>query len=195
MDLLVNNVLKIVDLSSEEIESFKHFWEIKELKKDEYLLYNGKVCRYDAFVLEGGLKGYFINPQSYREEIVFFSIADWWATDLESFHSRQPSTLNIQAITQSKVALITKDNFENLLQGIPKLERYFRIILQANASALNKRIYLRNAFSAKERYKQFVNQYPEICQQVPQYLIASYLGMSAEMLSKIRANMAANLTS
>lgn len=188
MDLLIDNVLRHINLSSGEIDAFRQYWIIRDLKKDEYLLQNGEICRYDAFVLKGSLKAYFINPKSFKEEIVFFAIDDWWATDLDSFHLSIPSTLNIQAISDTKIAQITKDKFEDLLRNIPKLERYFRVILQSNSSALIKRIYLRNAFSAKDRYRKFLEQYPQINRQIPQYLVASYLGMSAEMLSKIRSD-------
>jgi CRP/FNR family transcriptional regulator, anaerobic regulatory protein len=188
MELLIKNISKVIALNQSEFELFKKFWEIKKLKKDQYLLQKGQVCRHDAFVLDGALKAYFINPKTYKEEIMYFAIADWWATDLESFHTGAASDLNIQAVKPATIATISKSKFEELLLAIPKLERYFRIILQGHSSALQRRIYLRNACSAKERYHAFLYKYPEINRQIPQYLVASYLGMSAEMLSKIRSD-------
>lgn len=190
MDLLIENVQRVVTLNALKVELFKKFWEVRDLKKGEYLLYQGQVCRYDAFVLSGSLKGYFVNPTSYKEEVAFFAIEDWWATDLDSFHNMLPSMLNIQALEKTQVLQITKERFETLLCELPELERYFRVILQSYANALLKRIYLRNAISAKERYTKFLEQYPTINQKIPQYMIASYLGMSAEMLSKIRSGSA-----
>ena len=187
MELLLKNVSKHVYLNGDEKTEFKKYWNLKQFDKNEYLLQKGQICHYDVFVLEGAFKGYFIHPETDKEEIIFFALSDWWATDIESFHHKKPSQLYIQAIKKSLVTMITKDHFDKLLINIPSLERYFRVILQSNASALNKRIYLRNAFTAKERYQEFVKQYPDIIKQVPLYLIASYLGMSAEMLSKIRS--------
>jgi len=147
----------------------------------------GSICRYDAFVLEGSVKGYLVDPLTGKEDIVFLAIADWWASDLDSFHNQEPSTLNITAISPTTVALISRSAFQELLEKFPKLERYFRLILQNQTTALLRRIYFRNAQDAKSRYKAFLQKYPSLNAQIPQYLIASYLGISAEMLSKIRA--------
>lgn len=190
MDLLIRNIEKHLPITAEEVQLFRSFWEIKHLERNQYLLRNGQVCRYDAFVLSGALKHFFINQQTGKEEIVSFAICDWWASDLSSFHDQRPSDMNIQAIKPTKLAVITKNSFEDLLREFPQLERYFRVILQSNVTAWMNRTYLRNAFDAEHRYLHFLKNYPEINQEIPQYLIASYLGMSAEMLSKIRARLA-----
>ncbi len=189
MQLLLDHVSKWVNLSPDEVAIFLQHWEVQEFQKGEYVLYNGKICQYDAFLLTGSVKGYYIDPVTAKEEIVFLAIADWWASDLESFHQGSPSMLNIQVVSDAELALISKSNFESLMRMIPKLERYFRIILQGYTSALLRRVYMRNALPARERYLQFIGQYPALNQNLPQYLIASYLGMSAEMVSKIRAEL------
>lgn len=190
MDLLIRNIENHFSLTPEEIQLISTFWDIKSLKRNEYLLRNDQVCRYDAFVLSGALKLFFINQDTGKEEIVSFAIRDWWASDLKSFHEQTPSDMNIQAIKPTSVAVITKSGFEDLLKTIPKLERYFRMILQSNVAAWTYRTYLRNALDAEQRYIHFLKRYPQINREIPQYLIASYLGMSAEMLSKIRARFA-----
>ncbi|OQP64165.1 hypothetical protein A3860_22430 [Niastella vici] len=184
---MINNIQRYISLSEEEKNYLNSICSIKHLHRGDHLLQEGAVCRYDAFVLEGSLKGYIIDPVSGREEILFLAIADWWACDLESFHSQTASSMNITAITPATVALISHSAFNELLERIPKLEKYFRIILQNHAAALQTRIYLRNAQDAKSRYKTFLQKYPALNAAIPQYLIASYLGISAEMLSKIRA--------
>jgi CRP/FNR family transcriptional regulator len=187
MELLFDNIRRYISLSEEEQSLISSFWIIKHLNKGEHLLEEGSICRYDAFVLEGSLKGYIVDPLTGKEEIIFLAIADWWASDLESFHNQHASSLNITAISPTTVALISRSSFDELLERLPKLEKYFRIILQNYATALLQRIYFRNTQDAKSRYRAFLQKHPSLHAQIPQYLIASYLGISAEMLSKIRA--------
>ncbi|WP_207515391.1 Crp/Fnr family transcriptional regulator [Longitalea luteola] len=187
MELLFDNIRRYVSLTEEDQNIISSYWTIKQLNRGEHLLSAGSVCRYDAFVLEGSLKGYIIDAATGKEEIVLLAVADWWAADLDSFHNQHASSLNISAITPATVALITRAAFNELLEKLPKLEKYFRLILQSHATALLRRIYYRNAHDARSRYKTFLQQYPSLQAQIPQYLIASYLGISAEMLSKIRA--------
>jgi CRP-like cAMP-binding protein len=187
MDLLFQNINRYLTLTEEEKNVISSYWIIKQLDRGEHLLEEGAICRYDAFVLSGSLKGYVIDPATGKEEIVFLAIADWWASDLDSFHNQTASTLYITAIAPTTVVLISRSSFDEVLKRIPRLEKYFRIILQNYATALLMRIYFRNAQDAKSRYKAFLIKYPLLNAQIPQYLIASYLGISAEMLSKIRA--------
>ncbi len=187
MELLFDNIRQYVSLSEEETYLVSSYWIIKQLGRGEHLLEEGSVCRYDAFILNGSVKGYILDPSTGKEEIVFLAIADWWASDLDSFHSQTASSLNITAISPTTVALISYTSFIELLEKLPKLEKYFRIILQKHAAALQRRIYFRNALDAKSRYEAFLQKYPALHAQIPQYLIASYLGISAEMVSKIRA--------
>lgn len=113
-----------------------------------------------------------IDPVTGQEEIVFLAIADWWASDLESFQNQNASSLNITAISSTTVALISRYSFDELLEKLPKLEKYFRIILQNQVTALLRRIYFRNAQDAKSRYRAFLQKYPSLNAKIPQYLIA-----------------------
>jgi CRP-like cAMP-binding protein len=186
-DLLIDNIQRHLLLSDEEKRFIHSIFTIKHLPRGSHLLQEGTVCRYDAFVLDGSLKGYMVNSATGKEEILFLAIADWWACDLESFHNQTASSMSITAITPTTLALISRPAFDELLEKIPKLEKYFRIILQNHAVSLQRRLYFRNALDAKSRYKEFLQKYPSLNLQIPQYLVASYLGISAEMLSKIRA--------
>lgn len=186
-ELLINNVQSKVKLSPEELALFNDFWKEKKLAKNEFLFRNGEICRRESFVISGSLKAFYIHPDTGKEEILFFAIQNWWATDLESFSNQTPSLYNIQAIEDCVLLQISYESFEGMLNKIPVLERYFRLILQEHTAALKKRILLVNAHSAEERYNEFAKKYPEIVQKVPQYLIASYLGITPEFLSRIRA--------
>lgn len=183
---LIKNISKYVELTAEEKNLFETFWTEKTFDKGDYLLRNGEVCRTDNFVVKGALKAFYINSESGKEEILYLAIDEWWATDIESFRKQQPSIYNIQAIEETAVLQIRFNSFQDMLTQIPKLERFFRIILENYLGSLQRRIVLNNVNSAEQRYFDFLERYPEIADRVPQYLIASYLGISAEFLSRIR---------
>lgn len=183
---LIQNISRYISLSEEEAHIIEKFWIERSFEKGEYLLRNGETCRYDTYVVSGSVKTYLINYKTGEEEILFFAIDDWWATDIESFSKQKPSMYNIQAIEDTKVLQISYTSFQQLLATLPRLERYFRLILESYLGALQKRIIYHNAFDAESRYYDFLVTYPEIAKKVPQYLIASYLGVSAEFISRIR---------
>lgn len=184
---LIKNIQSKIQLTEEEIKLFADSWKEKKLDKNDLLFKTGDICRYDSFVISGCVKAFYIHPTTGKEEILFFAIEDWWATDLDSFSNQSPSDYTIQALEDTLLLQISHDAFEKLLTVIPKLERYFRLILHGYIGSIQKRIILTNAHSAEERYIEFVKRYPKIIQKVPQYLIASYLGITPEFLSKIRA--------
>ncbi|WP_261511646.1 Crp/Fnr family transcriptional regulator [Chryseobacterium paludis] len=185
-DALIKNISKYVTLTPEEILIFKSFWTEKTLEKGDYLLRNGDVCRYDNYVVSGLLKAFYINSENGNEEILYFSIDDWWATDLDSFSRQKASIYNIQALEKTILLQINYHSFQKLLVKIPQLERYFRLILEGYLVALQKRIIYNNIYDAEHRYFDFLETYPNIASKVPQYLIASYLGISAEFISRLR---------
>lgn len=185
---LIQSISKHVTLTDEEQTIFEGFWNTKILEKGEYLLRNGETCKTDNFVVSGALKAYYINSNKGKEEILYFAIANWWATDIESFQNQKPSTYNIQAIERTEVVQIGFESFQTLLEKIPKLERFFRIILENYLGSLQRRIIHNQVLNAEQRYDYFTNKYPEILKKVPNYLIASYLGITPEFLSRIRKN-------
>lgn len=179
---LLEDISKYVQLSQEQIKIFEGFWTQKTLEKGDYLLRNGEICRYDSYVVSGALKAYYINKDNGKEEILFFAISQWWASDLDSFSKQIPSIYNIQAIEKTNLLQISHSAFEQLLTQLPSLERYFRIILEKYLGTLHRRIIYNNVQDAQSRYYDFLNTYPEIAAKVPQYMIASYLGVSPEFI-------------
>jgi CRP-like cAMP-binding protein len=115
-----------------------------------------------------------------------FAIEDWWTGDLGSFVTQTEATLNVQCLEPSHLIQISYSSLEELYTAVPKFERFFRLIIQRAFAASEKRIIKNFSMSAKERYLQFRKQYPQIEQRVPLYMIASYLGITKEFLSKIR---------
>lgn len=183
----LNNIARHVTLTGDEIDLLGSFWIEKELNRGEYLLRNGEVCRYDNYVVSGTLKTFCINPGTGNEEILNFAIDDWWATDMESFTNQTPSEYNIQALQKTTLLQIHFQSFEKMLDAIPKLERYFRLILQNYVAAIQRRITYHSLYDAEQRYIDFITRYPDLVNRIPQYLIASYLSISPEFLSRIRA--------
>lgn len=183
---LTKNIAAHVTLNTEEKDLLETFWTEKTLKKGDYLLRNGEVCRTDNFVVRGALKAFYLNADNGKEEILYLAIDDWWATDIESFRKQSPSIYSIQAIKETMLLQIHYNSFQEMLIQIPKLERFFRIILENYVGSLQRRIILNNVNNAEQRYFEFLEKYPKIAEEVPQYLIASYLGISAEFLSRIR---------
>ncbi|WP_394751045.1 Crp/Fnr family transcriptional regulator [Spongiimicrobium salis] len=189
---LIQSITKYIPLNAEEEDQIKAFWTKKTLEKGTYLLQNGNICKTDNFVIHGTLKAFYINPNTGKEEILFFAVDHWWATDIESFQKQKPSIYNIQAIEKTEVLQIGRNSFQEMLRQIPKLERFFRIILEDYLSSLQRRIINNNVLSAEQRYLDFIQRYPEIAAKVPNYLIASYLGITAEFLSRIRKKLEAS---
>ena len=118
-----------------------------------------------------------------------FAVEDWWTADLGSFITQQPADYNVQCLEKTVVAQISYEGLEKLYAEVPKLERFFRIIMQNAYVASQKRVVRNLSMPARERYLLFKKQYPSIEQRVPQYLIASYLGITKQFLSKIRAEL------
>ncbi|MDD7885018.1 Crp/Fnr family transcriptional regulator [Flavivirga sp. 57AJ16] len=183
---LIKSISKYVKLNSEEENLIETFWIEKTLEKGDYLLRNGETCKTDNFVVSGTLKAFYINSETGKEEIVYFAIENWWATDIDSFQKQKPSIYNIQAIEKTILLQIHYDSFQEMLRKVPKLERFFRIILENYLGSLQRRIVLNHVLDAEQRYFDFIEKYPKIANKVPNYLIASYLGITAEFLSRIR---------
>lgn len=186
METLIKSITQHVKLSPEEISIFKSFWTEKTLEKGEFLLRNGEICRYDSYIVSGVLKAFCINAENGNEEILFLAIDHWWATDISSFSKQKASIYNIQAVERTALLQISQSSFQKMLEQIPSLEKYFRIILESYLGTLEKRIVFNHMYKVEQKYYDFLDTYPEIAARVPQYLIASYLGVSAEFISRIR---------
>ncbi|WP_299160647.1 Crp/Fnr family transcriptional regulator [uncultured Tenacibaculum sp.] len=159
--------------------------------KDQYIAQQGDVCKTVNFIVSGCTKTFYMNLEG-QEHVIMFSIEDWWASDLGSFITQTPSDFNVQCIENTQLIQFTFDNLEELYAEIPKLERVFRKIVERAFVASQKRIVRNFSLSAKERYLIFKSTYPKIEQRVPQYMIASYLGITKEFLSKIKSQLIQN---
>ena len=187
-DLLKKHINHRVPLTDEEFSICTKFFVSKKLRKHQFLLNEGDVCRYIGFVNTGCLREYKIDNKGV-EHILQFAIEGWWVSDLNSFLSGLPTTYNIDALQDSEVLLIGKTAREELLDSCPKMERFFRLLIEANQVATNQRISDSLSASAEERYLKFIKTYPRLFEQVPQNQIASYLGITPQSLSRIRKEL------
>ncbi|MCF8273273.1 MAG: Crp/Fnr family transcriptional regulator [Flavobacteriaceae bacterium] len=160
----------------------------KKYLKGQYIVQQGDVCKYSGFVVSGCTKTFYVDEEG-QEHIVMFSVEDWWASDMGSFVTQTPADFNVQCIENTELIIFSHDTIEELYSEIPKLERFFRQIVEKGLAASQKRIVRSFSLSAKEQYVHFRNQYPKMEQRIPQYMIASYLGITKEFLSKIKSQL------
>lgn len=187
-EVLFKAINEKVSLTEEEQETCKGFFIYKKLRKKQYLLQQDDVCKYTAFVEKGALRAYTVDDKGY-EHIIQFALEGWWISDIYSFLTGEPSSYNIEALEDVELLLLTRNSNEEMLQQVPKMERYFRILSQKSLVAMQRRLIGSLSQSAEEKYIKLVTASPNIIQRVPQHMIASYLGITPETLSRIRKQM------
>ncbi|MFD2873150.1 Crp/Fnr family transcriptional regulator [Mucilaginibacter ximonensis] len=184
--VLLDHIRRYITLNDDEAALICSKLKITPVKKKDFLLSAGKVCRANYFVSTGLLRLYFINKKE-QEQITQFALQGWWITDYDSFDSQKASRFYIQAVEDTEVIAWSAEVQEELIKDIPQLERYFRLVLQRAYAATQRRIEYIYSYTDEERYRHFSKLFPEFLQRVPQYMLASYLGFTPQFLSKIRA--------
>ena len=187
-ELLHKKISSITEINEEEFNYFKTLFVPKKLRKRQYLLQEGDVCAYQAFVEKGMLRSYTVDEKG-NEHILQFASEGWWMADLSSYLNNEPSYLNMDALEDAELLLLSKSSWEMAMTKIPVLEHYFRIIIQNHLVATQKRLLQSLAETAEEKYSRFLKTYPECLQRMPQHMIASYLGITRETLSRVRKQM------
>lgn len=182
---LLQHLSKFVEIDEHAVKVLKKYFIPVQLKKKEFLLKEGQQCRSIYFVEKGCLRMFFINGKM-NEQITQFALENWWISDFYSFIDNMPSEYSIQAIEKSDVLSIDAESLDALFNQLPQLERYIRIILQKAIASLQLRIKYIYDLSKEEFYTHFCTSFPEFVQRVPQYMIASYLGLSPEYVSELR---------
>jgi CRP-like cAMP-binding protein len=177
------------ELTPTESERIHSFAIIKKLRKRQYLLQEGDVWKYDAFITKGCVRAYTVDEKG-SDHVNSFSIENWWTGDRESLMMQQPSRFNIDAIEDTELVLFTHENFELLCREIPAFNNMVNAILQRSFIAAQNRIQASLTLTAEEKYLNFISKYPGFASRIPQTMIASYLGMTPETLSRIRKQTA-----
>ncbi len=187
--LLFHNFSKHISLTKTEEKFISSLLEYKIIKAKDFLIQQGEVSKHSAFVLNGCLRGYTIDSDG-TEHVLSFAPKDWWIADMYSLLSQKPGNLNIEAMEDTEVALISKTNQEKMYEKVPKLERFFRIIIEKSLVAYQQRLNDNLSLTAEERYLKFCKIYPQLINEIPQKQIAAYIGVTPEFLSKLRAKQA-----
>jgi len=187
-DVLLENIEKKISLTATETAQLKTFFIPKKYRRKQYMLQQGDVCRYIAFVEKGMLRSYQVDDKG-TEHIIQFAPEGWWISDNYSFLTGSPSSYDIDVLEEAEVLLITQPSMEEMLQKIPVMERYMRMLMQNSLISMQRRIACTLTTTAEERYQSFLLEHPRIGQRVPQHMLASFLGMTPETLSRIRKQL------
>lgn len=179
---------RYVTFTTEELQIFNSVMTPKSVKKKTFLLREGEICNFGAYINKGCIRNYFIDKNGF-EVIIQFAVEDWWVSDVASFYDRTPGNMFIETIEDCELLTFTPQLMEELFMKAPRFERMFRLLVQKNLSVLQRRLFKTIAQTGEEKYLDFIARYPSIPQRVPQHYIASYLGISPEFLSKIRARL------
>ncbi len=182
------NVCRYINFSEDELAIFNGLLKPKTVAKKHFLLRAGEVCNFEGFVVTGCLRKYYIDENG-QEVIIQFAIENSWISDIASFSNQSPSGLFIETLENCELLVLSHQSKEELLLKAPRFERFYRILVERNIAVLQNRIHYSISKTAMEKYLDFLANYPSLPQRVAQHYIASYLGMSAEFLSKVRTKL------
>lgn len=182
---LIRHIKQYVNPDENQCNTILEHVTSKTLKNKEYIQEEGEICRNIFFVEKGCLRMFFNNEKG-SEQTTYFALENWWLTDYFCFLGQNASRYYIQAVGKTELITISRSNYELLLEQIPSLERYFRIIMERAVAASQERMKLLYSLSKEELYHHFNTYFPEFIQKVPQYMIASFLGLTPEYVSEIR---------
>lgn len=182
---LIQSLEEKIPLTDTEKEQLKKFFVPKKYRKRQYILNAGDQCQYQIFVEKGLLRTFSVDDRG-NEHVMQFAMEGWWTADMGSFLSGDESIYNIEALEDSELLLLSKPNMEEMINAIPRMERYFRLLMQNNIIALQRRIRVKQTHSAEEVYLRLLETYPEIMSRAPQQHIASFMGVTPETLSRVR---------
>lgn len=184
-ELFFKNMTEKVKLTRDQQQMIRQYLIPKKIRKNQYLLQEGDVAKYAAFVEKGALRAYSVDEKG-TEHIIQFAFEGWTISDMYSYMTGEPATYNIDALEDSELVLLDKSAQEEILQRVPEYEEYIRLQLTGAFMSMQKRITSMLSLTLEERYIQLTQLYPSLVQRVPQRMIASYMGLTPETLSRVR---------
>lgn len=189
IEKLVQHINSIIEkpLSSDEIQMLSKIFQFKKIRKHQYFVQAGEVCKIGGFVLKGAMKKYSIDSSG-KENVVELYIENWWAGDRESFTTGAPTPYFIDAFEDTELLVISKDHFFDEANKLPFLHEFRRVLTDRQSFKLMKRIHASQTLTAQQKLEELQDTYPAFFQRFPQHIIASYLGMTKETLSRIRGS-------
>lgn len=187
-ELIKANIGARIQLSEEEIDFFTSRLNLRRVRRRQYILQEGDICRHYTFVNKGCLRLYSLDENGV-EHILQFAPEDFWVSDIGSFHQETPTSMFIEALEPSEILQITKPDLLETFLAYPRYDRLFRVMMESAFIALQKRVLQNISSTAEERYLTFAETFPQLINRLPQTQIASYIGITPEFLSKIRKNL------
>lgn len=186
-DTLKNSFIKHVSFSEQEWDMCTSFFRPKHVARRQLLLQEGELCRDLFYVTKGALYSYTTDSKG-NQHVIRFAFEGWWMANLKSFFNNSPTRLSIEALENCDLLVIDKEHHFSLMDKLPAYERYHRILLENAYVNLQERIENALGFTAEEKYANLIEQSPQFLNRVPLHLVASYLGISPETLSRVRAS-------
>ena len=180
---------KLLPLDSEEIEAVNTRFKERRIKRRQFILQEDDICKLNTFVVEGCFRMYFVDEKG-KEHNIQFAVENWWIGDIGSFHSGEASKLYIEAIENSIILQINKEDQLDLFVKYPKFNRIFRVFTENALVTCQRRVLQNISSTAEERYVDFLKRYPQLFNRISNVQIASYLGVTPEFLSTIRKKIA-----
>ncbi len=181
----LQHINQYISLDKNDFLEVLSYFDVLDLPKKTLILEEGQVCRFNYFVLKGCLNMYFTDEKG-SKRTVQFALENWWITDYLAFQNKAVTDFSIQTIEDCQILAITQENQNSVLSQFPQLEKYFRAVYQTAYGASLKRMKFLYDFSKEEMYFHFITEFPAFAQRIPQYLIASFLGLTPEYVSEIR---------
>ncbi len=182
---LIDHVISRVILNEAEIEQFISYFKITKVKKRQFIIQPDFVAKYRNYVLEGAFRAYVVADEG-EEHTIQFAVEDWWISDYSSFIFQLPASMFVIALEDSIILQIDFESEQKLKAINHKFETFFRIMAERSFAGIQKRLISNLTKSAEERFTEFEQNYPKIANRVPQYALASFLGMTTQYMSKLR---------
>lgn len=186
---ILNNIKRYVTLTEDEEQKICSVIQTKRVKKKQFIIQPGFVCHSRTYIVEGAFKVFYLDEEG-KEHTVSIGVEDWFVTDFHSYISQTPASNYAEALEDSVIFQMAYKDIEPLCQEIHALSEYFRLTTEKAFAHSRRRVISSISKTAEQRYDEYLEKYPHIVQRVPQYVLASYLGMSPEFLSKIRKQKA-----
>ncbi|MBL7829860.1 MAG: Crp/Fnr family transcriptional regulator [Saprospiraceae bacterium] len=189
IDKLIQHINSKIEnkLSQHDIDLLSDVFRTKKIRKHQYFIQEGDICKIAGFVVKGALKKYTIDDTG-KENIFELYIENWWAGDKESFMTDTPTPYYIDAYEDTEMLVISKVDFLSKLNKLSFFSEFNRALTERQSFQLMKRLRSSQTLTAEQKLEELQNTYPEFFQRFPQHIIASYLGMTKETLSRIRSN-------
>jgi len=180
-------ISRYVNFTKEELDLFDSLLHFKQIKKKTIMLQRGEKCTFDAFVVRGCIRKYYLDENGY-EVVLQFAVENSWISDISfSIYETDASHIFIETMEDSDLLIFTPETKQQLFERAPRFESAFRILVQRHLAVTQNRLLHNITYTAEQKYDEFLQTYPTIPLRVPQHYIASYLGITPEFLSKIRA--------